>query len=332
MTGLQKAAILLVLLGEEASSAIYNTLSAGDLQRLTQEIADLGYVSADVAEAVLQEYHKLTQTQDYLAQGGPEYANKLLVKALGEEEAQIILAQVMLAQEESAANFEYLQKADPEQLAKFVEGEHPQTIAVVLAHLGIKAASALLVMLSESVRARSIGRLAEMRQFSPEFVNKISLVLHKKLGKLGKQSRRSYGGVKVVADLLNRMDQNTSKTVLESIEQDNPQLALSVRNLMFTFEDFLTVRDDGIRELLSQCDKKVIALALRGTSEDVKNHFFQSMSSRAVEMLKEDMEVLGPVRSRDVAKAQEEIVALARKLEAQGKIFLKAEQSDEYVV
>jgi flagellar motor switch protein FliG len=332
MEGIRKAAILLVLLGEEASSAIYNCLAPGELQRLTQEIADLNYISADLATRVLKEYHQLSLTQEYLAQGGPDYANKLLVKALGEEEAQNILAQVMLAQEEGAANFEYLQKADPEQLAKFVEGEHPQTIAVVLAHLGAKAASALLAMLPENVRARAIGRLAEMRQFSPEFVNNISLVLHRKLGALGKQSRRSYGGVKVVADVLNRMDQVSSKIILETIEQENPQLVVSIRNLMFTFEDFLTVPDDGIRELLSQMDKKTLALALRGASEDLRNHFFHSMSSRAVDMLKEDMEALGPVRSKNVAKAQQETIALARTLEAEGKIILKAEQKDEYIV
>jgi flagellar motor switch protein FliG len=332
MTGLRKAAILLVLLGEEVSSQVYAALPPIELQRLTQEIADLGYISKEMAAVVLKEFNQLAITQEYLAQGGPDYAHKLLVKAFGEDEAQNILAQVTLAQEESASNFEYLQKADPEQLAKFVQEEHPQTVAVVLAHLGPKVASRLLVLLPEATRAMAMSRLAEMRPFSPEFVNTISLVLHRKVGALGRQSRRSFGGVKVVAELLNMIDQNSSKIVLENIEQDNPQMAVSIRNLMFTFEDFLTVADDGIRELLGQCDKKTIAMALRGASEDLRNHFFRSMSSRAVQMLQEDMEMLGPVRGKDVAKAQAETVEMARKLEASGKIMLKADSSDELVV
>ena len=331
-TGLRKAAILLVLLGEEISSKVYAALSPVELQRLTQEIADLGYISKEVAGAVLKEFNQLSVTQEYLSQGGPDYAYKLLVKAFGEDEADKILEQVTLAQEESAANFEYLQKADPEQLAKFIQDEHPQTIAVVLAHLGPKVASRLLMLLPEATRAMAISRLAEMRPFSPEFVNTISLVLHKRVGALGRQSRRSFGGVKVVAELLNMIDQNSSRIVLENIEQDTPQLAVSIRNLMFTFEDFLKVADEGIRELLGQCDKRTMAMALRGASEDLRNHFFRSMSGRAVLMLKEDMEMLGPVRARDVARAQEETVQLARKLEASGRMILKSESSDDILI
>ena len=330
-TGLRKAATLLVLLGEEVASTVYSHLSQSQVQRLTQEIADLDYVSSETAAQVLQEYNQLTLTQEYLAQGGPDYANVLLVKAFGEKEADNILNQVLIAQEESASNFDYLQKSDPEQLAKFVEDEHPQTVALVLAHLGAKSAASLLLMLPEKVRARAVERLAEMRQFSPELVHKISVVLYKKLGALGKQSRRSYGGTKAVADLLNRLDPGIGKGILESIEQENPQLALGIRNLMFTFEDLLTVPETGIRELLAQMDKKALALSLRGASEELKNHIFRAMSSRAVQMLKEDMEILGPVRSREVVQAQQETVALARKLEADGKIVLRADQ-EEYVV
>ena len=330
--GIQKAAILLVLLGDEVASTIYSHLPQTYLQRLTQEIADLEYVSSEAATRVLEEYHQLAVTQEHLAQGGPEYANALLVKAFGEEEARNILAQVMIAQEESASNFDYLQKSDPEQLAKFVEDEHPQTVALVLAHLGAKAAASLLIMLPEKLRARAVERLAEMKPFSPELVHKISVVLYKKLGALGKQSRRSYGGIKTVSDLLNRMDPVTGKEILETVEQENPQLALEIRNLMFTFEDLVTVPEQSIRELLSQMDKKTLALALRGSSEELKNHIFRAMSSRAVQMLKEDMEVLGPVRSRDVNRAQQETVALARNLETQGKITLRTDQNDEFII
>jgi flagellar motor switch protein FliG len=279
----------------------------------------------------LDEYNKLTITQGYLAQGGSDYAHKLLVNAFGEDGATQLLEHVSRAAEMSAAQLESLQKADTQQLAKFLNNEHPQTIALVMAHLDAKRASELVMRLPDGMRAEVIKRLAQLRQFSPEVAQKVSLVLHNRLQALGEQSRRAYAGLRGVADVMNRLEPNTSKAILETIEGDDAKLALGIRNLMFTFEDLIGVSEQGIRELLGQLDKKTLAMALRNTSEELKNLFFKSMSSRAVEMLKEDMEVLGPVRSRDVTKAQQEIVGAARALEAQGKITLMAE-SDEYVV
>ncbi len=329
--GLQKAAILLVVLGEDAASQIYRHLPQEQVEKITQEIAGLQYVSPETALAVLEEFDRMVLTGEYLAQGGTEYANKLLVKAFGEEGARDLLRQVSLAAEMSASKLDSLQKADPVQLAKFIEGEHPQTIALILAHLDSKQASALLLRLPEELRAEAIKRLAQLRQFSPEMAQRVSLVLHKRLEALGEQSRRAYAGLRGVADLLNRLDLTTGKTILEAIEKDDPKLALSIRNLMFTFEDFLSVPEAGIRDLLGQIEKKTLAMALRGASEELKNYIFKSMSSRAVEMLKEDMEVLGPVKSRDVNKAQLEAVAVARKLEAEGKLTLSPEGEDEYI-
>lgn len=332
MTGTRKAAILLVLLGDEAATGIYKILPETELRLITQEIAELEYISPEVAAEVLQEYHNLSITQEYLAQGGHDYASKLLIKAFGEQGARSLLDQVSKAQEASAQNLDTLQKADPQQLAKFLQGEHPQTIALVLAHLSSKTARGVLMLLPEKIRGQSVKRLAEMQQFSPEMVKKIALVLHRRMLSLGQQSRRAYGGVKAVADLLNQIDQLSSGGILETIEQDNAQLATSIRNLMFTFADLLEVQDSGIRELLAQVDKKTLATALKGGSGDLRNHIYKSMSSRAVEMLKEDMEALGPIRSRDVANAQQEIVTVARRLEGEGKIILKAEQEESYVV
>ena len=330
--GLQKAAILMVLLGEEAASNIYRNLSEADVQRLTQRIAELDRVKPEAALSVLEEYHQLILTQSYLAEGGPEYAQKLLVKAFGENGAKQLLDQVSKAMEMSVGQLESLQKADPQQLAKFLETEHPQTIALILAHLHARQASALLLRLPEEIRAETIKRLAQLRQFSPEVAQKVSLSLHKRLESLGEQSRRAYAGIKGAADLLNQLDPNSSKAILESIEKEDPKMALGIRNLMFTFEDLLGVPETGIRELLGQLDKKTLAMALRGASEELKNLIFKSMSTRAVDMLKEDMEVLGPVRTKDVHQAQHEIVEMARKLEAEGKLVLSAEAQDEYVV
>jgi flagellar motor switch protein FliG len=331
LNGARKAAILLVLLGDEVASQIYRNLPERELEQLTQEIAELKYIDPKTALIVLEEYHRLTVTQDYLAQGGTDYAQKLLVKSFGEAGARRLMKQVTEVAQASTNKLESLQKSDPQQLAKFLENEHPQTIALILAHLDAKQASTLLMRFPESLRAEAIKRLAQLRQFSPEIAQRIAVSLHKRLEALGEQHRRAYAGFQGVAEVLNRLEPTSAKTILETIEQEDPKLAVNIRNLMFTFQDLLGVPEAGIRELLGQLDKKLLGMALRGATEELKSHTFKSMSSRAVEMLKEDMEVQGPVRSRDVIKAQQEVIAVARKLEAEGKITLGTESEDEYV-
>jgi flagellar motor switch protein FliG len=329
---LQKAAILMVLLGEEAASYIYRNLAENDVQRLTRRIAELEHFKPETAISVLEEYFQLTVTQGYLAEGGPEYAQKLLIKAFGEVGAQRLLDQVSNGMEQNAVQLESLQDADPQQLAKFLEVEHPQTIALILAHLNSRQASTILLRLPEEVRAETVKRLAQLRQFSPEVAQKVAVALNKRLESLGEQSRRAYAGFKGAAELLNQLEPMTSKGILETIEKDDPKMSLAIRNLMFTFEDLLGVPEAGIRELLGQLDKKALAMALRGASEELKTLVFKSMSSRAVDMLKEDMEILGAVRAKDVNHAQREIVDVARRLEAEGKLVLSAESQEEYVV
>lgn len=332
LPGLRKAAILVVLLGEEAAAQIYKHLPEEELQLLTQEITELGYVSPEEASQVLQEFYRLALTQEYLARGGPDYARRLLVKAFGESGAGALLEQVLRAQEARTHKLDRLDQVDPNRLAKLIEREHPQTIALILGHLGTAMAAAVLRLLPEPTRVAAVRRLAQMQQFSPEVVRRIAQVLHGKLESLGEQRRRSYGGVEAVAEMLNRIDPATSRAILDAIEHENAELALAIRNSMFTFEDLLGVPEASIRELLAQVDKKTLALALKGASEQLRAHLFKAMSSRAVEMLREDMEALGPVRAREVTRAQQEIVNLARTLEAQGKIILKAEAEESLVV
>jgi flagellar motor switch protein FliG len=332
MNGVRKAAILLAVMGEEAASTIYQTLSEKEVEVITKELAELGRVPAEVAHVVLEEYSQLALTQGGLATGGIEFATRLLVKAFGADAANNLLQRVVRLQALSVGQLDSLQKADPQQLAKFLEGEHPQTIALILAHLDGKQASALLMKLPEQVRAQSVKRLAQLRQFSPEMAEKVSVVLNRRLLSLGEQSRKTYAGFKSVADVMNRLEPAAAKTILENIEQDDPKTAINIRNLMFTFEDLLGVADVSVREWLGSMDKKTLALALKGASADLKDHVFRAMSSRAVEMLKEDMEALGPVRGKDVTQAQQEAVTLLRKLEADGKVTLKTEGDDEYVV
>jgi flagellar motor switch protein FliG len=329
--GLRKAAILMVLLGEDAASLVYRHLPQAEVELVTQEITAIEHIAPEAGLQVLEEFQRLALTGEYISAGGTDYANKLLVKAFGKEGAEELLRQVTRSAEVRGTKLDSLRKADPQQLAKFIEGEHPQTIALILAHLESKQASTVLMKLPPELRAEPIKRLAQLRQFSPEMAQRVAVVLHKRLETLGEQSRRAYAGLKGVADLMNRLDVAVGKTILESIEGEDPKLALSIRNLMFTFEDMMTIPEAGIRELLGQMDKKTLATALRGASEELKNYIFKSMSSRAVEMLKEDMEVLGPVKSREINKAQLEAVAVARKLEAEGKLTLTPEGEDEFV-
>lgn len=331
VSGVRKAAILLVILGEDAASNIYRHLPPSELELITQEIAKLKKVEPATALGVLEDFHNLVVTGEYISEGGTEYANKVLVKAFGKEGAEDLLRQVAQAAELRGGKLDSLRKADPQQLAKFIEGEHPQTIALILAHLESKQASTVLMRLAPELRAEPIKRLAQLRQFSPEMAQRVAIVLHKRLEALGEQSRRAYAGLRGVADLMNRLDLKTGKDILEAIEGEDPKLALSIRNLMFTFEDLLTVPEAGIREILGLMDKKTLATALRGSSEEMKTYIFKSMSSRAVEMLKEDMEVLGPVKAKQISAAQLEAVAVARKLEAEGKLTLAQETEDEIV-
>jgi flagellar motor switch protein FliG len=296
---------------------------------LTEELADLRGVTSDISSEILEEFWELLETQNFMLHGGLDYASRLLMETFGKERADDLLMLVRRSQEAAQGNLAKLQRTDPQQLGKLLDSEHPQTIALVLAHLDPRRASLVLDNLSEEHKVVSIQRLAEMRQFSPEMAQKVAHILHRRLENVGDTARKSYSGFKAVADLLNRVNAEESKKILETIEEAQPELALSIRNLMFTFDDLVTVPPATIREIVSGVDKRQLALALRGTNDEMRAQIFKAMSSRAVEMLKEDMEVLGPVRSREVAQAQQEILNLARRLEAEGKVILKLETGDE---
>lgn len=332
MSGVRKAAVFLVAVGDELGKKILQNLSEADVQRITEEIADLRNIPPELSLEVVEEFREMLETQQYMVHGGLDYASRLLVDTFGKQRAEDLLALVKRAQEANQGDLTMLERVDPTQLGKFLEGEHPQTVAIVLAHLDPRRGSVVIDSLSEERRVEAIRRLAAMRQFSPEMAQRVAMILHRRLENMGDTGRKAYSGFKAVADLLNRMEAEQTKKILDEIEAADVATALSIRNLMFTFEDLVTIPPASMREIVAAADKRQLALALRGARDDMRAHVFSAMSSRAVDMLKEDMEVMGPVRGREVATAQHEILALARGLEAEGKVILKLEQGDDFVV
>ncbi len=331
ITGIRKAAIMMVLLGDEASSSLFRYLGDEEIQEITREISQLGRIEPRTADGVLDDYYKMSLARSYLVQGGADYARRLLVKAFGPEVSKKLLERVTSAIQSGTGGFDSLQNADPAQLSRFIQNEHPQTIALVLTHLNPSQAAALLCSLPMELRGDVVMRMANLEQISPDIIAKITSTLSQRLQSLGDAGRESYGGARVVAELINRLDGAVSTAILEKIDSEDPELAMSIRNFMFVFDDILLVDDAGMREIIQRLDKKTLGLALKGTSEELKSRFFRHMSQRAVAMLQEDMEVLGPVKIKDVEGAQKEIVAIIRQLDQDGVINIKGGAAEEYV-
>lgn len=330
-SGTRKAAILALILGEEASSELFKHLREDEIERIAREMAGLSTIEPTVSEEVLDEFHQMTLASSYMATGGVEYAKNLLQKSLGPESARRIIERVMRSFE-STIGFSSLEKADPQQLSKFILSEHPQTIALILAHLHSQNGAQLVTLLPDDLRADVLRRMAKLEEISPDVILRISSVIEQRLKALGGGHHESIGGVRAVAELLNRLDRTVSQPVLDTIESEQPELAVSIRNLMFVFDDLAQVDDNGLREIIQRSDKKALTVALKGATEQIKARFFQNMSKRAGDMLREEMEVMGAVRLRDVEKAQQDVVAIARKLEEEGVIVTGAAAGEAYVV
>lgn len=331
-SGPQKAAVLMVTLGEELSGLVLKHLEEDEVAAIGKEVARIPTITAADAEGILDEFYQMSMAQDYVLKGGIEYARKMLVNAFGPEMATRILDRLVKLLGHDTASFDALQKADPQQLAKFIHSEHPQTIALILSHLGSSQAAGSLFSLPPEIRADVALRMANLEQISPDIISKIAGIIGQKLKALGELSRESYGGVRAVAEMFNRLDSATSKEILDTIEAQDPNLAETIRHLMFVFEDLLLIDQNGIKEILARVDRKLLTVALKGTSDQLKNHFMQSMSQRGAEMLREDMEALGPVKIKEVEAAQQQIIAVVRQLEAEGVLSLKGAVGEQYVV
>ncbi len=331
LSGIRKAAILTLMMGEQAAGLVFKFLKEDEAERIAREVAAIGKMEPVVGIATLEEFNTMWQAADYLNRGGLEYAQKILVSSLGPDQAKRMIERVVKSFQSSVA-FSAFEKADPQQLSKFILSEHPQTIALILAHQKPTHAASLLNSLPEDLRVEVITRMASLDDISPEVISRIAKVIEARLKSLGVTTKESFGGVRAVAELLNRIDRSVSQSVLEAIEAESPDLAVSIRNLMFTFDDLQSVEDTAIREIVQRADKKTLTVALKGASEEIRNRFFSNMSKRASEMIREEMEVLGAMRLRDVEKSQQEVVAIARKLEEEGLLTTGAAAGEAYVV
>ncbi len=332
ISGIEKAAILLVVLGEQASAHIVKQLSETDVELVSRQVARMSQISPEIAEAVLEEFFQLTSARDFFVRGGLDYAKSMLVNAFGHDVSKRLIDRLIAGLGEDTATLEALQKIDPQQLAKFLHNEHPQTIALVLAHLNPSQAAALLSSLPPEMRGSIALRVAGLEQISPEIIGKIAVVIDQKLNSLGQFHRQSYGGVRAVAEMFNRLDSVMSRDILNSIEQQDEALVETIRHLMFVFDDLVRLDAVAVTEVLSRVDRKVLTVALKGTGNELKNLFLQRMSQRGADMMLEDMEALGPVKIKDVEAAQQQVIAVVRQLESEGVLSTRGTGGEQYVV
>ncbi|MDI6799977.1 MAG: flagellar motor switch protein FliG [Actinomycetota bacterium] len=327
----QKAAALLVSLGMEVSADLLRRMKEDDIEKLTLEIANMRKLPAEVMDEVVKEFYELCVARDFVRQGGIEYAEEVLQKALGAGKAAEIINR--LSSSLDIAPFDFLRHTDPGEIFNFIENEHPQTIALVLSHLLPEPAAIIMTKLDVDIRADVIKRVALMDRTTPEIVSDVERVLEKKVAAIAKgQEYTSVGGVPSVVGILNNVDRSSEKSILEALEERDPELADEIRRNLFTFEDIITLDDRGVQRFLREVDSKKLSFALKTVGDELKQKIFHNMSQRAGEMLKEEMDYLGPVRLHDVETAQQEVVNLIRRLEDEGEIIIARGGEDDIVV
>ena len=331
LSGAQKAAVVLIALGPGPSAQVLKRLPEDDVDIITTEIARMERIDPQIAEEILAEFQQFATAHTVLAKGGVDYANRLLVETYGSETAKRLMERIMRSVNQGMLTFAHFRKVDPQQLAKFIQDEHPQTIALILSHLESNHAAALLGSLPEEIRADVAVRMADLDQISPEVVRNIANVIGHKLRNLGELSREACGGVRAVANMLNRLDANICGRILTDLENNTPTLFENIRRFMFVFEDLERLDGAGIKELIGRVERKTLLMALKGTGESLQQKFLSAQSQRGAQMMLEDMADMGPVKLKDVDAAQQEIITLARALEKEGVISLTSSAADQYV-
>ena len=328
--GIQKAAILLITLGPEKSANIFKHLKEEEIEELTLEIANTRSVLPQTKEEVLEEFYEVCLTQQYIAEGGIGYAKELLEKALGQEKAQDVISKLTASLQ--VRPFEFIRKTDASQLLNFIQDEHPQTIALILAYLPAGQASTIISSLPAEKQADVARRIAQMDRTSPDIIKEVERILERKLASLVNQDYTIVGGVDAIVEILNSVDRGTEKHIIENLEIEEPELADEIKRKMFVFEDILSLDDKTIQRVLRDVDNNDLGVALKGTNEEVQNVIFNNLSKRLAAMIREDMDFMGPIRMKDVEEAQQKIVNIIRKLEDSGEIIIARGGGDEIVV
>lgn len=330
LTMRQKAAVMLMVLGPQQAGSVVRHLDEDQIEVLSLELARLDKVTPEQREAVIREFYEVAIAQDFIAEGGVEHARRMLEEAFGNERAEEVVKRVVAAMQ--VVPFEFLKKADPSQVLSFIQDEHPQTIALILAYMPINNAALIISKLSSELRADVASRIAMMEQTPPEVIRRVEQVLEKKVSSLISQEMTQAGGPKALVDLLNRVDRSTERLIMDSLTESNPELAETVKNMMFVFEDIVHLEDRAIQAIMKEVDMKELATALKGTPQEVQEKIFKNMSERAVAMLKEDMEFMGPVRLRVVEESQQKVVAIIRKLEESGEVTIGRSGEEDVLV
>lgn len=330
LSGKQKAAILIVALGPEISAKIYKYLTEEEIEQLTLEIASLRKVSSEQQEEIIEEFHQMLVAQNYITDGGIDYAKEVLEKALGTQKAVEIINR--LTSSLQVRPFDFVRKADPAQLMNFLQNENSQTIALIMTYLNAEQSASLLSSLSPEKQIDIATRVATMDRTSPEIILEVEKVLEKQLASVVTDDYTNVGGVQAVVNILNNVDRGTEKNIIEALEVDDPELAEEIKRRMFVFEDILLLDDRAVQRTLREVDTQDLTLALKGAKEEVQDKIFNNMSKRQSEMVKEDIEYMGPVRLRDVEEAQQKIVNTIRKLEDAGEIIVSRGGGDEIIV
>ncbi len=330
MTAHEKAAILFIAIGGEYAAKLFEHMDDEEIESITLEIANNKQVSAEQKAEVLGEFYQMVMASDYISTGGLEYAQGVLEKALGSDKAMEILNRLTTSLQ--VRPFDFLRKIDPSQLLNFIQNEHPQTIALVMAYLEPDQAAIIMTGLSQEMQADVAKRIATMDRTSPDVIREVERVLERKISSMLTQDFTTAGGIPAIVEVLNRVDRTTEKAIVETLEVDDPELAEEIKKLMFVFEDVVLLDDRSMQIVLRQVDTKDLSLAMKATTEEVTNKIFKNMSKRAAEMLKEELSYMGPVKIRDVEEAQMKIVNIIRSLEDKGEIVISRGQSDEMLV
>ncbi len=319
LSGKEKAAIFLIALGPEKSAKVFKHLNEEEIEELTLQIANMKMVSSEEKDKVIQDFYQLALAQEYITEGGINYAKEVLERALGEDKAVDIINRLISSLH--VRPFEFVRRADPDQLLSYIQDEHPQTIALILSYLRPNQSAQILANLDADKQAEVVRRIALMDRTSPDIIKQVEKILETKFSGLLTQDFTTTGGVQNVVDILNSVDRGTEKHIMDELDRTNPELSEEIRKRMFVFEDIVTLDNRSIQRIIREIDNSQWALALKGASEEVKEVIFANMSKRLVEMIKEDIEFMGPVRIRDIEEAQQNIVNVIRRLEEDGEII-----------